>query len=118
MDIVAAEEIEAVELVAGDEALNLVEQRERIEGAELRLEAVGREPDGVAVGFARSARRATGRDRPVTPRAEGNQRFDVGAHAAGEANEDFEVGFDAGAVGGLATICTSPKVLVTVPDFS
>ena len=50
-NVVAAEEIEAVELVAGNEALDLVEDSERIEGAEARLKAVGGEPDGVTVGF-------------------------------------------------------------------
>ena len=33
--------------------------------------------------------------------AEGDQRLDIDAHAAGEANENLEVGLDAGAVGGL-----------------
>ena len=71
--IVAAEKIHAVEFVSGDQTLDLVEHRQRIEWAEPGLEAVSREPDGMAVGLAglRAARLAEiGVDAGL---AEGNQ---------------------------------------------
>jgi len=49
--IVAAEQFDAIKRVAGNEALDFVEYDKRIEGAEARLEVVGREPDAVTVGF-------------------------------------------------------------------
>ena len=52
MLIVAAEELEAEEFViAGDDALDFVEDGEGVEGRELGFKVVGGEPDGVAVGF-------------------------------------------------------------------
>ncbi len=59
--VVAGEQLQAEQLVvAGDEALDLVEDGDGVEGAEARLEVVGGEPDGVAVGFAGSVRRGSG----------------------------------------------------------
>ena len=58
--VVAGEEIDTIEGVAGNEAGDFIQHGERIEGAEFGLEAVGLEPDGVAVGLAglRAARLA------------------------------------------------------------
>src|SRR5581483_7881663 len=54
MLIVAAQQLKAQQLVvAGHEALNLIEDGERIEGRKLRLEILRREPHGMPVGFAR-----------------------------------------------------------------
>src|SRR6185437_13389007 len=50
--VVAGEQLEARKRVAGDEALDLVQNGHGIEGAEAWLKVVGGEPDGVAVGFA------------------------------------------------------------------
>ena len=100
--VVAREKIDAIESVAGNEALDFVERGERIEGAEFGLEAVGFKPDGVPVGLAglRAARLAEIAGGAAF--AERNERADVDAHSAGESNEDFEVGFDACAVCGFA----------------
>ena len=52
--VVAGQELQAEELVvARDETLDLVEDGEGVEGAELGLEVVRGDPDRVAVGFAR-----------------------------------------------------------------
>src|SRR5229473_1210377 len=50
--VVAAEELEAEQVVAGDEALNLIEDSPGIEGAQLGLEIVSGEPDCVTICFA------------------------------------------------------------------
>ncbi len=84
--------------ITRDEALNFVEYGKRIEGAEFRFEAVGFEPDGVTVGLAglRSARLAqiSGDARF----AERNQRAHLLANGFSKADDDFEIGFDTGAV--------------------
>jgi hypothetical protein len=51
-NVVAAKEIQAIELVGRYEPLDLVENGERIKRAQARFKTVGCEPDGVAVGFA------------------------------------------------------------------
>jgi hypothetical protein len=106
VDVVASEEIDAVESVAGNETLDFVENGKRIEGAEFGLKAVGFKPDGVPIGFAglRAAGLAEigGGATRISVLAKGDERADIDAHAAGETDEDFKVGFDAGAVGSLA----------------
>ena len=52
MLVVAAEKLQAKQVVAGNETLDLVEDGPGIEGGELGLEVVGGEPDGVTVGLA------------------------------------------------------------------
>ena len=105
MLVVAGEELQAHEVVvAGDEALDLVEDGGGVEGAEARLEVVGGEPDGVAVGLAglRAAGLAHVGAGPAVRLAEGDELANVRAHLVGDADDHLEVGADAGAVGGLA----------------
>ncbi len=100
--VVAREKIDAIELVAGNEALDFVEDGERIEGAEFGFKAVGFKPDSVPVGLARLRAARLAKIASGAAFAKGNKRADVDAHGAGEPNENFEVGFDACAVGGFA----------------
>ena len=98
MLIVSAQQLQAQQLVvARHESLNLVEDREGIEGRELRLEVVCGEPDGVTVGLAglRSARLA---DVCAQPFAEGNECLDRMTHLVGEANDELEVAARAGLI--------------------
>ncbi len=98
--VVAGEKLEAQKVVAGDEALDLVENREGIEGAELWFEIVGGEPDGVTVGLA--GLRAAGLAHVGAGAfAEGDEGVHVGAHLVGDADDHLEVGADAGAVSGF-----------------
>ena len=97
------EQLEAEEIVAGDEALDLVEDGAGIEGAELGLEVVRGQPDGVAVGFA--GLRASGLAHVGADAfAEGNELCDVCAHPVGDADDHLEVGADAGAVAGFVDL--------------
>jgi hypothetical protein len=99
--IVAAEELEAEELVvAGDEALDLVEDGEGIEGAGFGLHVVGGHPHAVAIGFA-GLRAAGLAEVGAEAFAEGDEGFDVVAHVAGETNDELEVGAGACLVGGF-----------------
>src|SRR5438309_117334 len=50
--VVAAEKLEAQQVIARNEALNLIENSERVERTEFRLEIVRLQPHGVAIGFA------------------------------------------------------------------
>ena len=112
MLIVAAEKLKAQQVVAGDEALNLVENCERIERAELRFEVVGGEPDGVTVGLAGLC--ATGLAHVgANAFAEGHECANVRAHLVGDADDHLEVSADAGAVAGLVD---ELKVAVAVRD--
>src|SRR5579863_7326560 len=79
MDVVAREEIQAVELICRHEALNLIQYGKRIERAQLRLQSVGSEPDRMAVGF--TGLRAAGLAEVAAHAAfaEGDKRLDVGA---------------------------------------
>src|ERR1700753_1130908 len=49
MLVVAAEKLQAKKIVAGNQSLDLIENRERIEWAELGFEIVGSQPDGMAI---------------------------------------------------------------------
>ena len=53
LHIVAAKQIQTVELVARHQPLNLIEKRERIKGAQLWFQAIGRKPDSVPIRLAR-----------------------------------------------------------------
>ena len=45
MNVIAAEEIDSIEFVGRDQALNLVEDRKRIEGTDAGIESQSGEPD-------------------------------------------------------------------------
>ena len=110
--VVAAEKLQAKQIVAGDEALDLVEDREGIEGAELGLEVVGGEPDGVTVGLA--GLRAAGLAHVGAEAfAEGDECLHIRAHLVGDADDHLEVGADAGAV---ARLVDQLEVAVAVGD--
>ena len=53
MLIVAAEQLQAEQVVAGHEPLNFIENGEGIKGRQLGFEIVGGEPDGVTIRLAR-----------------------------------------------------------------
>src|SRR5579862_1027020 len=57
-NVIAAEKVKPVQLVAGHEALDFIENGKRIERTKFGLEAVGCKPDGMAIGF--SGLRAAG----------------------------------------------------------
>jgi hypothetical protein len=99
------EQLQPKQTVAGDEALNLVEDRGGIEGAQARFEVVGGEPDGVAVGLAglrATALAHVGAGAPgIRGPAEGDELAHVCAHLVGDADDHLEVAADAGAVGCL-----------------
>ena len=99
---VSTEEIQPVEFVGGDEAFDFVEESERIEWAEFWFEPVGDEPHGVTVCFPRLRSAGLAEVRLDSAFAEGHKFLNVRAHAAGEADEDFEVWFYARLVGCLA----------------
>ena len=88
--VVAAEKLETQQIVAGHEALNLVEDCKRIERAQLRLEVVGGEPDGVTVGLA-GLRAAALAHVGAEAFAEGNERAHVRAHLVGDPHDHLEV---------------------------
>ena len=45
-------QIDPIQCIAGNQPLDLVQHSKRIEGAELWLKVVGRQPDSMAVGLA------------------------------------------------------------------
>src|SRR5580692_2615695 len=100
--IVSAEEIDSVQCISRDEALNLIERRKRIERTKSRLHIVGGEPYRMAVGLAGLCTARLAQIRSDAAAAEGDESADIDAHGAGKAHDDLEVGFDAGAVCGLA----------------
>ena len=102
MDIIAGKEIHTIESVTGNQTSDFVECGERIEGAQFGFEAVGLEPDGVAVSLAGLDSAGLAEIGSGTCSAERNERFDASTHRFGEADEDFKVGFDARAVNCLA----------------
>ncbi len=51
--VVARKQIQPVELVRGHQPLNLIQHRQRIEGAELRFEPVRSKPHRVLIGLSR-----------------------------------------------------------------
>ena len=99
--VVAGQKLEAQQVVAGDEALDLVEDGEGIEGAELGLQVVGGEPDSVAVGLAGLRAAGLAHVGAEAPLPKGTSCLNVRAHLVGEADDHLEVGADAGAVCGL-----------------
>ena len=115
MLVVAGKELEAEEvLVAGDEALDLVEDGEGVEGAGTRLEIIGGEPNGMAVGLAGLGAAGLA-EVSAGGSAEGDEGGDVGAHLVGKTDDHLEVGADARAVGGLVDLL---EVAVGVGDRS
>ena len=50
--------------------------------------------------------------------AKGNQCLHIGAHRVGQAHQNSKSGFTPARSAAFFTSCTSPNVLVTVPDFS
>ena len=101
--VVAGEELEAEKLVvAGDQALDFVEDGVGVEGREARLEVVGGEPDGVTVSLAGLSAAGLAHVSKLTScpcaLAEGHEIAHVRAHLVGNADDHLEVGADAGAV--------------------
>src|SRR5271168_5425131 len=100
MDIVAGQQLHARYLVAGDQALNLVENSERIEGAQPRFKVLRGQPDAMTV-------RLAGLRTPGLPHVrvdsatEGNQLLGVRTHAIGEPYYQFKIGANAGPVSRL-----------------
>src|ERR1700761_6607670 len=78
LDIIAAEQVQAIELVARNKPLDLVEKRQRIKGAQLWLQSIGGEPDGMAVGFASLGTARLAKVGLNAAMAEGNEFFPVG----------------------------------------
>jgi hypothetical protein len=115
MLVVAREQLQRSQVYSRGPAADLVENGERIEGAEARLEVVGGQPDGVAVGLA--GLRAAGLAHVGAPRyfrrAKGDQLAHIRAHLVGDAHDHLEVGAHAGAVGGLLHLL---QVAVAIGD--
>ena len=101
MLIVAGEQIETRHVVGGHQALNLVENREGIEGAEARLLMLRGEPYGVTIGFAGLRAAGLAEIGLHASRPEGNEVLDVRTHGRGEANDQLEIRANTGAVGGF-----------------
>ena len=101
-NVIAAEQIQSIELVSGHETLDLIENSERIERAQLWFEIVCREPDCMAVSLSGLCATRLTEVGSHSAFAEGHEGLDVGTHCAGEADKDFEVRFDSGAVGCFA----------------
>src|SRR5581483_8220145 len=102
MLIVSAEQLQAQQLVVTrHKALDLVEYCEWIEGRELRLEVLRREPDGVTVGLAGLCAARLPNVRPQPALAERHERLDGMAHFVGKANDELEVRSRAGLIRGL-----------------
>src|SRR5260370_25960206 len=97
MLVVAGEELEGLDVVAGDEALDLVEDGHGLERAEAWLEILSGEPYSVAIGLARLP--AAGLAHVGAEAfAEGNQRAHVGAGLVGDADDHLQLRPDPAAV--------------------
>ena len=102
MHIITAEKVQPIESVGGHQSFDFVEECQRIKRAQLWLQTVRREPDSMPVRFAGLRTARLSQIGCHSALAEGNERLDVGTHAAGEANKDFEVGFHACAIRSLS----------------
>src|SRR5581483_3854199 len=99
--VITGDQVEARDVVAGDQALNFVEHGNRIEGRHAGLEPVRFQPNSVTVRLAglRAARLAHVGTRGA---AEGNQVVEFKAHLVGDANDDLKIRLGACQVAGFA----------------
>src|SRR6185437_7607982 len=92
--LVSGEQLQTRKVVAGNQALNFVQQRLRIEWTELRFQIMRRQPYHVPIGFA-GLGSATLAHIGTYAFAEGNELANVSTHAVGDTNDEFEIAANA-----------------------
>src|SRR6185312_17499677 len=95
MHVASGKKIQTGKIVARNQALNFIEQRLRIKWTQLGLEIACREPYRMAIGFARLGP-ATLSHIGTSSFSERNKPANIAAHAVGDADDQFEIGADAG----------------------
>ena len=96
----AGQQVDTIEVIAGNNPLDFIEERIGIERTQLGLKIVRRQPDSMTVGFAglHAARLSHVRAHAF---AEWDQSVHILSHGVGDADDQLQIGANAGAVCGF-----------------
>ncbi len=110
--VVAGQQVDPRNVVARNQALNLVQNGGRLEGTHLRLQTVGLEPNRMAVGFARLCPARLAHIGALAG-SEWDQLADIKSHGFGDAHDHFKIALR---VGDLARLLHELQVAAGVGE--